>query len=56
MCHVCKTGHHPLTQLRRRLDDEAFDRLLHARDAAKAARAVDAALEAAILGEAIDVA
>ena len=50
MCQACKTGHHPFTQLRRRLNDEAFERLLQARDAAKAARAADAAIGAALMG------
>ena len=55
MCQVCKTGHHPLTQLRRRLNDEAFELLMQARDAAKAARAADAAIGVALMGDAIDV-
>ena len=52
MCQVCKTGCHSLTLLRRRLDDGAFERLLAARDSANAA---DEALEAALIGAAIDV-
>ena len=55
MCQVCKTGHHPITMLRRRLDDDTFEHLLAARDAAKAAKAADEALGAALIGEAIDV-
>ena len=41
--------------LRRRLDDDTFEHLLAARDAAKAAKASDEALGAALIGEAIDV-
>ena len=55
MCQVCKTGHHPITMLRRRLDDDTFERLLAVRDAANAAKAADAALGASLIGEAIDV-
>ena len=41
--------------LRRRLDDDTFERLLAVRDAANAAKAADAALGASLIGEAIDV-
>ena len=55
MCQVCKTGHHPITMLRRRLDDDTFEHLLAARDAAKAAKAADEALVSALFRVAIDV-
>ena len=54
MCKVCNTGTHTLASMRRRLDDDMFDRLIEARDGAKAARAADMALEFAILGEPIN--
>ena len=40
LCQVCKTGVHSITLLRRRLDDNLFERLMHIREAAKTARAV----------------
>ena len=54
MCQVCKTGTHPLVLMRRRLNDETFERLIEARDGAKAARAAGMALDMAILGEPIN--
>ena len=55
MCQVCKTGHHPLVALRRRLDDAGFERLLELREGAKAVRAATQALEVALLRAAVDV-
>ena len=55
MCQVCKSGTHPLVLLRRRLDDNAFERLLEARDGARAAKAAGMELGAAAMGNAIDV-
>ena len=54
MCQVCKTVTHPLVLMRRRLNDETFERLIEARDGAKAVKAADMALELAILGEPIN--
>ena len=48
VCAVCKTGHHPLSAIRRRLDDDAFELLMGARDRAK----VVAAMHDALLDEA----
>ena len=55
MCQVCKTGHHPITMLRRRLGNDTFERLLAVRDAANAAKATDDALGVSLIGEAIDL-
>ena len=54
MCQVCRAGTHTLVLMRRRLNDETFERLIEARDGAKAVKAVDMALEMAILGEPIN--
>lgn len=47
VCAVCKTGHHPLCAIRRRLDDDAFELLMGVRDRAK----VVAAMRDAMLDE-----
>ena len=54
MCQVCRAGTHALVLMRRRLKDEMFERLIEARDGAKAASAAEMALEVAILGEPIN--